>query len=161
MNVRYEILYYRSMEMLLNDGCTAFAAMPESCANGRLLHGQNWDWIPGVQGAMVQVREPGRPEYLGFTEAGIFGAKIGLNSAGIALTVNGMSTTKDDWERPTVPFHARCREILRAADLEEAEWAVTETPRACSANFLISSSVGEAVDLEAAPDSVTATTSPA
>ena len=34
---------------------------------------------------------------LAFTEAGIFGGKIGLNSAGLGLAINGITTVDDDW----------------------------------------------------------------
>ncbi len=52
---------------------------------------------------------------LSFTEAGIFGGKIGLNSAGLGLTVNGLTTTDDDWSRLSKPFHVRCYEICAPA----------------------------------------------
>jgi isopenicillin-N N-acyltransferase-like protein len=151
INVRYEILYYKTMAQLAGGGCTAFAAMPSVCEGSAVLHGQNWDWVPDVRGAVVRVREPGGLEYVGFTEAGIFGAKIGFNSAGIGLTVNGLMSTDDDWRRDTVPFHARCRDALLSRSLDEAVKRVTSTAPACSANFLLSSSGGEAVDVEVAP----------
>ncbi|HLF07011.1 MAG TPA: C45 family peptidase, partial [Thermoplasmata archaeon] len=152
LNVRYEILYFRTMEELAGDGCTAFAAMPSICRSRNVLHGQNWDWIPDVRGAVIRAKEPNGTEYLGFTEAGIFGAKIGLNSHGIGLTVNGMMSTDDDWKRDTVPFHARCREILLSRTLDEAVKRVTSTGPACSANFLVSSATGDAADVELAPE---------
>jgi isopenicillin-N N-acyltransferase-like protein len=152
INVRYEILYYKTMAELAGGGCTAFAAMPSMCEGSTVLHGQNWDWVPDVRGAVVRVREPTGHGYLGFTEAGIFGAKIGLNSAGIGLTVNGLMTTDDDWRRDTVPFHARCRDALLSKSLDEAVKRVTSTPPACSANFLLSSAAGDAVDVEIAPE---------
>jgi len=152
INVRYEILYYKTMAELAGGGCTAFAAMPSVCKDRAVLHGQNWDWVPDVRGAIVRVREAGGQSYLGFTEAGIFGAKIGLNSAGIGLTVNGMMTTNDDWRRDTVPFHARCRDALLSRSLDEAVKRVTSTAPACSANFLLSSAEGDAADVEIAPE---------
>ena len=93
---------------------------------------------------------------LAFTEAGIFGGKIGINSAGIGLTINGMTTTDDDWSRLTPPVHVRCRDILLSDSLEEAVQVVTGTRRACSTNFMISFAPpggGQCavVDLEAAP----------
>jgi isopenicillin-N N-acyltransferase-like protein len=119
--------------------------------NGHLLHGQNWDWIPQVQGAVVHTTEGNGLRTLSFTEAGIFGGKIGFNSGGVALTVNGMTSTDDDWSRLRKPFHARCYEILRCADLDEAVKIVTGAERSCSTNFLISQASRHAVDIEAAP----------
>ncbi|HYS71107.1 MAG TPA: C45 family peptidase, partial [Thermoplasmata archaeon] len=102
LNVRYEILYSEFAHLGMEKaaagpaaagGCTAFALLPSMTANGHLLLGQNWDWIPGVQGAFVHTREPDGLETLGFTEAGIVGTKIGLNSTGLGLVINGLMST--------------------------------------------------------------------
>jgi isopenicillin-N N-acyltransferase-like protein len=156
LNVRYEILYYQfgqnAVAVRKPDGCTAFALAPAASANGHLLIGENWDWIPEARGALLHTTEPDGFQTLGFTEAGIFGAKIGLNAAGLGLLINGMTTTADDWSRLTLPFHARCHAILRARTLDQAIAVVTGTPRACAANFLIAQVPDRIVDIEAAPD---------
>jgi isopenicillin-N N-acyltransferase like protein len=154
LNVRYEILYdafvVRTQE-LYGDGCTAFALAPEATASGRLLLGQNWDWIPDVKGAVVHTLAAGHPETLAFTEAGIFGGKIGLNSAGLGLAINGITTTEDNWARLSKPFHVRCYEILQQTTLAAAVVILDESERACSGNFLIAAASGEAMNVEAAP----------
>ncbi len=155
LNVRYEILYFQQTQKYMKrsvDGCTAFTVLPERSANGHLWLGQNWDWIPDASGAIVHTVEPGGFQTLAFTEAGIFGAKIGLNSAGVGLAINGLSSTGDDWQRLTAPFHVRCYEILRQTDAAAARDVVAGEPRACSGNFLIAAAPDQAVDLEAAPD---------
>jgi isopenicillin-N N-acyltransferase-like protein len=156
LNVRYEILYYQFGQNATTvrnpDGCTAFAISPVASANGHLLIGENWDWIPEVRGALLHTVEPDGFATLGFTEAGIFGAKIGLNSAGLGLVINGMTTTDDDWSRLSIPFHARCRAILQAPDLDAAIGIIADTPRACAANFLLAQTPDRIVDIEAAPD---------
>lgn len=156
LNVRYELLYYQfgrnATTARRPDGCTAFAVGPSASADGHLLIGENWDWIPEVRGALVRTIEPGGLVTLGFTEAGIFGAKIGLNSAGIGLLINGMVADSDDWSRQTLPFHARCRAVLRSRCLDDAVAVVTGTARACAANFLIAQIPDRIVDVEAAPD---------
>lgn len=156
LNVRYEILYHQFGQNATGvrnpDGCTAFAISPVASANGHLLIGENWDWIPEVRGALLHTVEPDGLATLGFTEAGIFGAKIGLNSAGLGLVINGMTTTDDDWSRLSLPFHARCRAILQARDLDAATEIVADTPRACAANFLLAQAPDRIVDIEAAPD---------
>src|SRR5688500_18693052 len=84
LNVRYEILYHQIAQIGLcprTDGCTAFAIQPGASVNHHLLLGQNWDWIPRVGGAILHTHEPDGLETLTFTEAGIVGGKIGLNSA--------------------------------------------------------------------------------
>jgi isopenicillin-N N-acyltransferase-like protein len=133
------------------DGCTAFAILPDASANGHLLLGQNWDWIPQVQGAVLHTTEPDGLETLAFTEAGIVGAKIGLNSAGLGLCINGMTTTDDDWSRLSKPFHVRCYEVLRARAFQGAVRVITEAPRSCSTNFLLAQTPDRVVDIEAAP----------
>lgn len=137
LNVRYEILYYQFGVNALADGCTAFAIMPHVSANGHLLLGQNWDWIPQVQGAVLHTVEADGLETVSFTEAGIVGGKIGLSSTGLGLAINGMTTTDDDWSRLSKPFHLRCYEILRSRSFEAAIRVITDSDRACSANFLL------------------------
>ncbi len=155
LNVRYEILYdgvgKRMMAEAKRDGCTGFVLMPEVVKSGRLLSGQNWDWIPEVQGAVLRVKREGAPDLLGFTEAGIFGVKLGLNAAAVSLTVNGMLTVDDDGGRPERPFHLRCHDALRARSLDEARSAVAGTPRACAVNFLLSALPNEVADMELGP----------
>lgn len=152
LNVRYEILYYQFSANAMADGCTSFAVLPSASANGNLLMGQNWDWIPQVRGAVLHTIEPDGLETICFTEAGIVGGKIGLNSAGMGLAVNGLQSTDDDWSRLSKPFHVRCYEILRAPDLEVAAQVVTGARRACSTNFLIAQAPDRVADIEAAPD---------
>jgi isopenicillin-N N-acyltransferase-like protein len=154
LNVRYEILYHQYTVNAMADGCTAFAVAPAATADGHLLMGQNWDWIPQVRGAVLRIEDPSGLQLLCFTEAGIAGGKIGLNSAGIGLAINGMTTTADDWQRMGTPFHVRCWEILRSRDLGEAKAVVRAGPRSCSANYLIAQTPDQVVDLEAAPTAV-------
>src|SRR5207302_778077 len=132
-------------------GCTAFALAPERTTNGHLLLGQNWDWLPDVWGAIVQTAEADGLATLSFTEAGVFGGKIGLNSAGLGLTINGLTTTDDDWSRPGKPFHLRCYEALRSTTLAAATRAILDGQRACSANFLLAQVPDHIVNLEVAP----------
>lgn len=164
LNVRYEILYYQFGKNALaeaankkpidppGDGCTAFAVLPDASANGHLLLGQNWDWIPEVQGAVLDTTDPDGWRTLAFTEAGIVGAKIGLSGVGVGLAINGMTTTDDDWSRLAKPFHVRCYEILRAPDFDAAVRVITDERRACSTNFLVAQTPDHVADIEAAPD---------
>jgi isopenicillin-N N-acyltransferase like protein len=158
LNLRYELLYYQygvcGISGIGPDGCTAFAVLPEASSNGHLLLGQNWDWIPAVQGAVLHTQDADGLETLSFTEAGIVGGKIGLNSAGVGLTINGLLSTADDWSRLVTPFHVRCYEVLQQRSLVDAEAVITRDRRACSANFLIGQAPAAAVNLEAAPDGV-------
>ncbi|MBC7804950.1 MAG: peptidase C45 [Akkermansiaceae bacterium] len=164
LNIRYEILYFKFGEIALAteakahepkpDGCTAFALQPEITESGHLLMGQNWDWIPDVQGAIVRTTDAEGFETLGFTEAGIVGTKIGLNTAGIGLGINGMTTIDDDMERMAKPFHVRCYEILRSRMLADAVNVIAGEGRSCSTNFLLAQAPDAVANVEAAPDVV-------
>ena len=151
LNVRYEILYHQFTANLSSDGCTAFAALPKATTNGHLLLGQNWDWIPTVQSAVLHVIDEDWAS-LSFTEAGIVGGKFGLSSNGLGLAINGLVSIGDDWTRLARPFHVRCYDILRAPDLASAVAIVTDGPRSCSTNYLIGRSGEGVVDIEAAPE---------
>ncbi len=154
LNMRYELLYFQYGVKAMIDGCTSIAILPQASANGHLLIAQNWDWIPNVLGAVVHTIEPDGLETLSFTEAGIVGGKIGLNSAGLGLCINGLLSTSDDWSRLQRPFHLRCYEILRSRSFASATAIVTDTPRACSTNFLIAQAPDCVIDLEAAPETI-------
>lgn len=151
LNVRYELFYDEFQERPIPDGCTAFALLPEATAEGHLLLGENWDWVAGVRGAVLHTMEPDGLRTLAFTEAGIFGGKIGLNSAGLGLAINGLTSHDDDWSRLHRPFHVRCYEILRCRTLDDAVAVVTGEKRSCSANFLLAQAPDQVVNVEAAP----------
>jgi isopenicillin-N N-acyltransferase-like protein len=153
LNVRYELLYYQYSVIPVGgpDGCTSFGVLPSASANGHLLIGENWDWIPEVQGAVLHARDSDAVETLCFTEAGIVGGKIGLNSAGLGLAINGLLSTDDDWSSLDKPFHVRCHEILHSSTLDAAAAIVSRTRRACSANFVLAQAPDRLVNIEAAP----------
>jgi isopenicillin-N N-acyltransferase-like protein len=157
LNVRYELFYYQFGVNAVADGCTAFAVLPEASADGHLLIGENWDWVVGVRGAVLHSSEPDGLEVLCFSEAGIVGGKIGLNSAGVGLLINGLTSNDDDWARLHRPFHMRCYEILRSRTLAAAARVVTEGDRSCSGNFLIAQAPGQALNIETAPRATRAT----
>lgn len=169
LNARYEILYSQysainrsqalrpgsgSAAGLSVDGCTAFAVTPEASADGHLWLGQNWDWFPQVRGLVLRVRRPDGLSLAAFTEAGIVGGKMGLNSRGLGLVINGLLSSADDWSRLRTPFHVRTWRILHAATLDQAVRVITNEARSCSANFLLGQANGDAkvVNVEAAPE---------
>jgi len=168
LNARYELAYcvFGSEAQSLNkaapsepEGCTSFGLMPEMTASGHTLIGQNWDWLAKLQGQVFVMRvqrstesRSGKPDFVGFTEAGIAGCKIGVNEAGIGLCVNGLVTLRDGANGFRKPFHVRCREILDAWGFDKALLPVVQTDRTCSTNFLIGHAEGEIIDIEATPD---------
>lgn len=154
LNVRYELFYDGFIEKPVGDGCTAFAVLPAASADGHLRIGENWDWISGVQGAVLHTIEPDGLETLAFSEAGIVGGKIGLNSAGLGLAINGLTSGDDDWARLLTPFHVRCYQLLRSHSLDKAANVVAAGERSCSANFLIAQAPDRVVNVETAPHGV-------
>lgn len=160
LNARYELIYsqYSSINQQNSahvpaGGCTAFAVTPEVSADGHLWLGQNWDWFPQVRGLVLRVRDPGGFTVAAFTEAGIVGGKIGMNSAGLGLVINGLLSSRDDWTRLRTPFHVRTWKVLHARVLSDAVHVITDEERSCSANFLLGQANGraEVVDVETAP----------
>ena len=157
LNLRYELLYHalgKKLQSEAVDGCTSFAVLPEATENNHLLIGQNWDWIPDVDCVLTTSIDPDGLRRMGFTEAGIFGGKPGMNSEGVGLAVNGMYSTADDWSRFEKPFHLRCYEVLRSKNMEEALQILAGTPRSCTANFILGHAPSRAVDIELAPDNL-------
>jgi isopenicillin-N N-acyltransferase like protein len=168
LNARYELTYsvFGSEAESLNkpatieqEGCTSFGLLPEMTASGHTVIGQNWDWLQNVRGRVFIMRvtrssEPGKgkPDFVGFTEAGMVGCKMGVNAAGIGLCVNGLVTRRDGANGFRKPFHVRCREILDAWTFDKALLPVVQTDRCCSTNFLIGHAEGEIINIEATPD---------
>ena len=165
LNARYEILYsaYSAIGMEeATGGCTAFAASRSATADGHLRIGQSWDWIPDVRGALLESASEGL-RILAFTEAGIVGGKIGMNSAGIGVVINGLLSSLDDWARLGTPFHLRTSRILASRTFEEAVTHATAGVHGVSANFLIARGrgAGAAGDGDGAESIVDLETSPA
>lgn len=173
LNARYEITYclFSSEAQTANaaqerpeqEGCTLFGLMPEVTRGKRCIIGQNWDWLAKIRGRTLIKRvrrslgpEEGKPDYVGFTEAGIVGCKMGVNAAGIGMTVAGLVTDRDGANDLRKPFHVRCSEILDSWRFDKAIETVVKTNRTCSSNFLIGHAEGEIIDIEATPDYCTA-----
>ncbi len=167
LNARYELAFTlfgqeatkpsAAKEELLEvgpDGCTTFGLLPEVTADRHTWLGQNWDWLEGVHGRtfVSRVRRKDKPAFVCLTEAGIAGGKMGVNECGIGLVENGLASSHDGRNPYRTPFHVRCRDVLDAERFDEASRPVTDTPRTCSANFVIGAAGGRIVDIEASPD---------
>jgi len=151
LNARYEFLYAGFVSQGLATACTACGLLPERTQGGRVLLATNWDWFPEVEGLWLRVTWDGLT-VLAFTEAGIAGGKIGFNSAGIGLVVNGLVSHLDRWDGDGIPFHVRAWRILCSPSFKRAIAAVEEGGSPGSANFLVGEAKsGNAVALERAP----------
>jgi isopenicillin-N N-acyltransferase-like protein len=149
LNVRTEIMLPAIARRAAAE-CTALAVLPGGTAGGHPLIGQNWDWKPDcTRTAVVLEAEPDDgPPFVTVVEAGLL-AKAGFNGAGIGLATNALITDEDRGD-PGVPYHVVLRAILAARTLPEALDAVIRHRRASSANYLVASRDGMAVDIEAA-----------
>jgi isopenicillin-N N-acyltransferase-like protein len=98
----------------------------------------------------LKIEQEDKPDSICFTEAGIVGGKIGFNSAGIGLGVNGLFTDRDGDEFG-VPWSAICRGVLNANSWYAATNAVLRAKRSISLNYNISTVEGEAICVETAP----------
>lgn len=136
------------------DGCTGAVAMPEVTADGRLIHGQNWDWRDECTETAIVLRiEPkDGPRMLTFVEAGLL-ARCGLNSEGLAVTANFLQNDTG-YGAPGIPQPFIRRRILMSRSLGEAMREVFSAPRTCANNLMISHRDGECIDLETTPDEV-------
>jgi len=111
LNVRTEIGFG-----MLNDGCTAFAWKTKS---GSFI-AQNWDWEGQQKDNIVVVKivQQGKPTIHMMTEAGIIG-KIGMNSAGLGVTLNAISARGVSFDK--LPCHLALRTALESTSLQEAK----------------------------------------
>jgi isopenicillin-N N-acyltransferase like protein len=133
------------------EGCSAFAVLPSASADGHTLIGQNWDWLLHSFDTVVvlEAAQDEGPDFVTVVEAGLL-AKTGMNSSGIGLTTNALVTDHDRGE-PGVPYHLVLRGILDAENLSDAYATMQRGIRSSSANYLVASVDGIAVDIEAAP----------
>jgi isopenicillin-N N-acyltransferase-like protein len=134
------------------DGCTGVVVLPESAAEGRVIHAQNWDWKAecAETSVVLRVRRDDGPDFLTFTEAGAL-ARSGFNSAGIAITANYLESDRD-YRQIGAPLALIRRKVLESSELALAMRAVYATPKSASNNMIVSHVGGIAIDFECAPD---------
>lgn len=161
LNARYEIIYsVFSKESQSDgrapepDGCTSFGLMPEVTSHGGTVIGQNWDWLAGLMSRtlVIRVGHEEKPDFVGYTEAGIAGCKMAVNAVGIGLCVNGLVTGQDGRTKYRRPVHVRCRELIEASRMDLALGAFLSSPRVGSANILTGQADGEIFNLELSPE---------
>jgi isopenicillin-N N-acyltransferase like protein len=156
INVRTEVMFAAKSRSSEQEGqrvgeCSAFAVIPEASLNGHTLIGQNWDWLLHSFDTVVvlEAEQDEGPDFVTVVEAGLL-AKTGMNSSGIGLVTNALVTELDRGE-PGVPYHLVLRGILDAENLSDALAIAQRGFRSSSANYLVATSDGLAVDIEATP----------
>lgn len=152
VNARTEVMYGLSADM--KPECTAFSSRGSAIHARPMLLGQNWDWRPVTLEAciLLEVQQGPKPSFITFLEAGLVG-KMGFNSAGIGMVTN-LLVSDLDRGTPAVPFHVILRGILNASTLAAAVHAITSHERAASANYLVASEDGTALNIEAGPGGI-------
>ncbi|WP_299864093.1 C45 family peptidase [uncultured Roseobacter sp.] len=114
--------------------------------SGTPYMGQNWDWLEPLEDLMVlqRITDAQGHATLMLTEPGIVG-KIGLNDAGIGVCLNFLPSTN-----PTlgVPTHVLLRQLLSARTWEDVGGILETAGTGRSANILIASAKGLAMDIE-------------
>jgi isopenicillin-N N-acyltransferase like protein len=134
--------------------CTTVAALPPATNDGATLLAQTWDWTGDQRAACVvlRIRPAGGPEALTVTEGGIL-AKIGLNSAGVAVALNILRSHADGAD-VGMPVHLLLRAMLGARSFDEAVALASRAPAGASSCVTVASDAGRAVSLEVTPGSV-------
>jgi len=132
------------------DGCTNIAVMPDRSRNGHTYLAHNWDWKIESRESIItlKIKQSDKPDILMITEAGIVG-KFGVNSSGIGVAMNALSTPCD---AEGVPLHCILRGVLNSRTLTQAVYAITHKRCACAANYMMASAGGEIFDCERVPD---------
>ena len=118
------------------DDCTSVALVSPDNNRCEVL-GQNWDNMARLKPVLLRVAEPGEPTILTLTEAGTL-AKIGFNTAGIGVCVNGLGRPGNP-EEMSVPIFVFLRRLLRMRSLEAAQELVLGCNRDAPHNFVIAS----------------------
>lgn len=134
------------------DGCTGVIILPTRSANGKLIHGQNWDWRADCAetAIVLRVRRNDGPDFVTFVEAGGL-ARNGFNAAGIAITANYLRCDRD-YSQTGVPLALIRRKVLEQEHFALALRTVATTPKSCSNNMMLSHAGGVGIDIECAPD---------
>lgn len=138
-----------------DDGeCTTAAAMGPATADGGVLLAQTWDWQGDQRAACVllRIQAPGEPAVLTMTEAGIV-AKIGVNSAGVAVSLNLLRSHADGREIG-MPVHVLLRKMLQCRSFDEALALTGAAPAGGSSCVNLASTEGRLASLELTPGGV-------
>src|SRR5581483_137579 len=152
LNARTELMY--GLGAARAGECTSFYVGPRA-TDDHVVLAQNWDWLEQCDETTILLevdQGEDRPNFITLVEAGLVG-KMGFNSAGIGVVVNLLVSNRDQGER-LVPVHVLLRRILDAKSIEEAVATLAGTLRASSGNYMIASSNGTAVNVEAGPGGI-------
>jgi isopenicillin-N N-acyltransferase-like protein len=96
--------------------CSAIGLLPEITSDGSTILAQNWDWHPDLTESRVvwRVENPDGSWFVTLTEAGLL-AKIGLNSRGLGVCLNILTTTREGGVGG-LPIHVLLRLLLQGCE---------------------------------------------
>lgn len=118
---------------------------------------QNWDWYTDApERAVVVACDPGPAEhrYVTFTEAGLL-AKIGVNDAGLALSLDIMRHASDHGRPTASPVHVLLREVLAScATVADVADLLGRAEPSASSCFAVVTADGEGACFELTPSGV-------
>jgi isopenicillin-N N-acyltransferase-like protein len=118
--------------------CSVIGVAPERGAEQHGLLAQNWDYHPDLLGARLLwlIERPDGGWLCTFTEAGLLG-KCGLNSDGVAVTLNYLAAA-DDGGLDGMPIHLLARAALEhGRDGERALATLAGTPVSASSALTV------------------------
>ncbi len=150
LNCRTEIMYSGVSYGKSSDECTAFSAVFPATRPDVVLAGQTWDYTVAQREALLIARLPRGgeiPARLSFLEAGMIGG-MGVNSAGISLTLNALDTAASDLG---VPLRMRMRSVLDSSDINRAYIEASQMPIPFASNLILTQKDGVSISLELDP----------
>jgi isopenicillin-N N-acyltransferase-like protein len=120
---------------MLSDGCTALSWKTSDAS----FLAQNWDWnfdqTPNI--ICLSIKQSPKPSIHMMTEGGIIG-KIGLNSAGVGVTLNAIQAPGVSYDK--LPCHLALRTVLNSTSREAAANALRKTGLASACHITIADS---------------------
>ncbi len=133
--------------------CTTVAALPTATHARSTLLAQTWDWVKMQRDACVVLQikplNASEPMIVTLTEAGIVG-KIGLNSAGLGVCLNILSSV-DDGSRVALPIHVLLRMAMTYPDVPSALALLRGVRGAASSAITLADASGQACSIEITP----------
>jgi isopenicillin-N N-acyltransferase like protein len=152
LNARSEVLYGTSAPSEADGACTTGAVLGSHTSDERTYLLQNWDWRYNLRDQiyLLATEDPDGHQILTLAEAGMT-AKAGINSAGVAVGLNLLASDRNK-RIPGVPVHVLLREVLQQRRLSTAISVALQADREGSANLVLASHEGDAIDLELVSD---------
>jgi isopenicillin-N N-acyltransferase-like protein len=150
LNLRSEVMFGGTIHGTGHE-CTSVAALPEATEDGHTLLAQNWDWLIHTRDTTVvlEAHPDEGPAYVTVVEAGLL-AKTGMNANGVGVATNTIISDLDAGA-PGVPYHVILRSLLASSTVTDAFTRLYKATRCSSANYLVASADGLAMDAECMP----------